>query len=74
MVVDPGLTTRDEPVTVPMPLSIEMLVAFVTLQLRVDDCPAWMVGGEAVKLLITGAAPLELSTLMKLPVGAFAPP
>jgi len=40
VVVTVGLTARDVPVTVPMPLLIEMLVAFVTLQLRVEDWPS----------------------------------
>ena len=55
MVVVAGFTVRDEPVTVPMPLSIEMLVALLTLQLSVEDCPAVMVDGEALKLEIVGA-------------------
>ena len=68
-----GLTARDVPVTVPMPLLIEMVVAFVTLQPSVEDWPAWIVDGNAVKLLITGDAALDVPTVMKLPVGPVVP-
>ena len=43
------------PVTVPTPLSMLRLVAFVVDQLRVVDSPAVIVEEEAVKLVIDGA-------------------
>ena len=41
-------------VTVPMPLSSEVVEAFVTVQERSDDCPAVMEDGFAEKELMTG--------------------
>ena len=41
-------------VTFPMPLSSEVVEAFVTVQERSDDCPAVMDDGFAEKELITG--------------------
>ena len=41
-------------VTFPMPLSSEVVEAFVTVQERSDDCPTVMEDGFAEKELITG--------------------
>lgn len=55
MVVTPGKTIElpEEP-TVPTPLSMVIDVAFDTLQLKVDELPAVMLVGLAVKKLTTG--------------------
>ena len=49
--------------TEPMPLSIEMPVAFVTLQLKIEDCPKVIVEGDAVKLVMVGAATVVTVTV-----------
>jgi len=48
-----GETETELPVTVPMPL-IEIDVAPVTFQERVEDCPELIEDGLAVKELMTG--------------------
>jgi hypothetical protein len=54
-VVEAGVTLFDvRLVTEPMPWSMEILVAPVTLQVRVADCPAIMAAGVAINELITG--------------------
>ena len=55
VVVVVGLT-EVEPLgpKVPTPLLIETLVTFVVDQVSVDEFPAMIVVGEAVKLLIVG--------------------
>jgi len=64
--VEAGETVRVPPlVTVPMPLSIEMLVALATLQLSVDDCPEVMVVGEAVKFVMVGAGAVVTVTIVE---------
>ena len=50
-----GDTTLLVPVTVPIPLSMLMLVAPVTDQLSVQDPPDVMFAAEAVKLEIVGS-------------------
>lgn len=54
VVVTAGLTETLEPVTVPTPLSIDIELAPETDQDSVDDCPAIIPAGLAVKLEMTG--------------------
>ena len=59
-VVFVGLTTLvPEGETAPMPWSIETVVAFVVVQVRVEVCPAVMVEGEAESF----AVGIELCTV-----------
>jgi hypothetical protein len=54
VVVEAGLTAREDPLTVPTPGARLRVVAPVTLQARVLDWPAVTVGGVAVKALMAG--------------------
>ena len=57
VVVVVGLTVVEpDAATVPMPLSIETLVALVVLQVRVEEPPTEMVTGFAVSFAVGGFA------------------
>jgi len=57
IVVFEGSTVEEVPVTAPTPLKLSE-AAPVTLQPTIDDSPALIVAGVALKLLITGGAGL----------------
>ncbi len=57
MVVTVGDTEREpSTATLPTPLLIVTVVALVVAQVRVEDCPALIVAGAAVKLSHFGAS------------------
>jgi hypothetical protein len=60
--VTEGEVERLVPVTVPIPV-IERLAALLVVQLKVEDCPALIIEGEAVKELIVGGAPEAILTV-----------
>ncbi len=63
VVVTTGVTTMLVPVTVPIPLSTETVVAPVTDQASVEEPPRAMVEGVAVKEAITGTGSSVTSTV-----------
>ena len=58
MVVDVGLTpTEPDKAWLPTPWSIETVVAFVVVQVRVEVWPRLMVVGDAENVAVGAAAP-----------------
>jgi hypothetical protein len=75
VVVAVGVTACEpEVLTAPIPLSIVTVVAFVLDQVKVDDCPAEMLAGFALR--VTVGAPVVLATVtvaVDVAVAPFAP-
>jgi hypothetical protein len=72
-VVAPG-ETEVEPFadTVPMPLSIEIVVALVTVHASVEEEPATMSVGVAVKLMLGRLLTVTVAWLISVPPGPTA--
>jgi len=73
-VVDVAGDTEVEPLaaTAPTPLSIETLVEFATVHASVDDEPATIAVGEAVKVMLGRLLTVTSAWLVSVPPGPVA--